>query len=229
MAISLVLVALVALLTVALVLSLLALARRRRATAPPPGPPAPRDPFDPGHSTAGDPRRLRAGDMVEFLGERLFVRGSLRLRQGGYTWSEHYVDAMDVDATGGGAMDVAAAPAAGDGAGRRWISVEEDPDLEVMLWTPYRGGAELAPSERTLTVEGVTYHRTEHGLADYQSEGTTGLAPTGRVEYADFEGPGGRGLAFERFLGPDGRGAWEVALGERVPHGTLVIYPGSDG
>ncbi|MDT0443936.1 MULTISPECIES: DUF4178 domain-containing protein [unclassified Streptomyces] len=171
---------------------------------------APRDPFDPGQDTAGDPRRLKAGDMVEYLGERLFVRGSLRLRQGGFTWSEHYLDAMD-----------------GTEEGRRWLSVEEDPDLEVVLWTEYRGD-ELLPSKKTLTVEGVTYHRSEHGTADYRSEGTTGLGATGRMEYADFDAPGGRGLAFERFLGDGGRGTWEVSLGERVPGGTLVIYPGGD-
>jgi hypothetical protein len=170
---------------------------------------APRDPFSPGDDTAGDPRTLKAGDMVEYLGERLFVRGSLRLTQGGYSWSEHYLDAMD-----------------GTAAGRRWLSVEEDPDLEVVLWTEYLGGDGLKPADRTITVEGVTYHRTEHGTATYRSEGTTGLGETGRVEYADFDGPGGRCLAFERFLGGQGRGTWEVSLGERVPAGTLTIYPG---
>ncbi len=169
---------------------------------------APGDPFDPGQDTAGDPRLLKAGDMVEYLGERFFVRGSLRLRQGGFTWSEHHLDAMD-----------------GTDEGRRWLSVEEDPDLEVVLWTEYRGG-ELLPGKATLTVEGVTYHRGEHGTADYRSEGTTGLGATGRMEYADFDGPGGRALAFERFLGDRGRGTWEVSLGERVPRGTLDIYPG---
>ncbi|UCM87788.1 DUF4178 domain-containing protein [Streptomyces marincola] len=169
---------------------------------------APRDPFDPGQDTAGDPRQLKAGDLVEYLGERFFVRGSLRLRQGGFTWSEHYLDSMD-----------------GTADGRRWLSVEEDPDLEVVLWTEQRG-SELRPAATSLTVEGTTYHRTEHGTADYRSEGTTGLGPAGRMEYADFEGPGGRSLAFERFLGDQGRGAWEVSLGERVPAGTLVVYPG---
>ncbi|UED86574.1 DUF4178 domain-containing protein [Streptomyces profundus] len=174
----------------------------------------PRDPFAPDGETGGDPRTLKAGDMVEYLGERLFVRGSLRLTEGGFTWSEHFVDPMDDGPD--------AAP------GHRWISVEEDPDLEVTLWTEYRGEQELLPSQKTLTVDGVTYHRSEHGTATYRAEGTTGLGDTGRVEYADFEAPGGRGLAFERFLGAAGRGNWEVSLGERVPRGTLVIYPGGD-
>ncbi|RKN45691.1 DUF4178 domain-containing protein [Streptomyces hoynatensis] len=204
MIIALVLVGLVALAVV-----LVLLLRRLRRPAPA-APRTPRDPFDPGQDTAGDPRLLKAGDMVEYLGERLFVRGSLRLTEGGFSWSEHFVDAMD-----------------GTESGRRWLSVEEDPDLEVFLWSEYRG-EELLPNQRSLTVEGVTYHRTEHGTAAYRSEGTTGLGAEGRVEYADFEGPGGRALSFERFLGGQGRGTWEVSLGERVPTGTLTIYPGGD-
>lgn len=163
----------------------------------------PRDPFAPGESTFGDPRTLQAGDMVEYLGERLFVRGSLRLREGGYQWSEHFIDDMD--------------------GARRWLSVEEDPDLEVVLWNELKG-TDLLPNARTLTHDGVEYRRDEHGTANFTSEGTTGLGSTGQVEYVDFEAKGGRYLSFERFDG----GSWDVALGERVPSGTLTVYPGSD-
>lgn len=175
--------------------------RSRQRSAEPAN--VPRDPFEPGESTFGDPRTLQAGDMVEYLGERLFVRGSLRLREGGYQWSEHFVDDMD--------------------GARRWLSVEEDPDLEVVLWNELKG-TDLAPNARTLTHEGVEYRRDEHGTAGFTSEGTTGLGTTGQVEYVDFEAKGGRYLSFERFEG----GSWEVALGERVPTGTLTVYPGSD-
>lgn len=203
--------AFVGLVALAAVVVAVVLRARARPRASAPG--RPRDPFAPDGETAGDPRTLKAGDMVEYLGERLFVRGSLRLTEGGFSWSEHFVDPMND----------------GEDAerGHRWISVEEDPDLEVMLWSEYRGDAELLPNKPTLTVDGVTYRRSEHGTATFRSEGTTGLGETGRVEYADFEGPGGRGLAFERFLGAQGRGRWEASLGERVPRGTLTIYPGS--
>ncbi|MDB1090189.1 DUF4178 domain-containing protein [Streptomyces sp. ACA25] len=198
----------IALLVVAVaVLAWLAL-RNRQETQSPALPPA--DPFAPGGDTAGDPRALKAGDMVEYLGERLFVRGSLRLTEGGFTWSEHFLDAMD-----------------GPAGTRRWLSVEEDPDLEVILWTEHEDDT-LTPSDKSLTVDGVTYRRTEHGMATYRSEGTTGLDTQGQVEYADYEGPGDRSLAFERFVGGQGRGKWEASLGERVPNGTLVIYPSGD-
>lgn len=170
---------------------------------PAPAPPAPRDPFDPGQSTFGDPRTLKAGDMVELLGERMFVRGSLRLRQGGFQWSEHFLD--DIEGT------------------RRWLSVEEDPDLEVVVWTELKN-SDLQPSAKVLTHDGIEYRRDEHGTAQFASEGTTGLGTSGRVEYVDFEGSAGRYLSFERFDG----GEWEAGLGERVPPGTLTVYPASD-
>ncbi|UGY93930.1 DUF4178 domain-containing protein [Streptomyces gobiensis] len=201
-------VVLLAIITVlALAIAIAALLRARRKP-PQPTSTAPQDPFSASNTTAGDPRQLKAGEVVEYLGERLFVRGSLRLSEGGFTWSEHFVDAMD-----------------GTDEGRRWISVEEDPDLEVIMWTAYKG-PELQPSQRTITVDGITYQRTEHGTASYRSEGTTGLGENGRMEYADFDGPAGRSLAFERFLGAQGEGTWEASLGERVPTGTLTIYPG---
>lgn len=190
----------VALVAVAVVLIVRAL-RSRNSPAPAAAPP--RDPFDQGESTFGDPRTLRAGDMVEYLGQRLFVRGSLRLREGGYQWSEHFLD--DIEGT------------------RRWLSVEEDPDLEVVMWTELKD-TDLQPSAKLLTHDGVEYRRDEHGTAEFSSEGTTGLGTSGRVEYVDFEGSGGHYLSFERFDG----GAWETGLGERIPPGTLTVYPGSD-
>src|SRR5262245_39048213 len=110
---------------------------------------APKDPFATVSETAGDPRAMKAGDMVEYLGRQYFVRGSLRLREGGFTWSEHILDA-DTDGQ------------------KTWISVEEDPDLEVVWWTE-RDADELLPDQKTITFEGVEYRRTEHSTADYRS------------------------------------------------------------
>ncbi|WP_243708602.1 DUF4178 domain-containing protein [Actinomadura sp. GC306] len=195
---------LLVLILIALVVLIVVLLGRRRSPAPPPAAPAaPRDPFAPGDLVAGDPRTLKAGDMVEYLGVRYFVRGSVRLREGGFTWSEHLLDADTIEGT------------------KVWISVEEDPDLEVVWWTEHEIG-DLTPSARTVVVDGVEYRREEHGTADYTSEGTTGLGVQGRVEYVDYEGPRGKYLSFEQY----GGGRWEAGLGERVPTGSLTIYPG---
>ncbi|REE95994.1 uncharacterized protein DUF4178 [Thermomonospora umbrina] len=202
-------IALLALILVALVVLIVVLLRRRPNAAQTPPAPTPVDPFASVGEVAGDPRALKAGDLVEYLGVRYFVRGSVRLREGGYTWSEHLLDADGADTA-----DTVAGT-------KVWVSVEEDPDLEVVWWTE-RDAAGLTPDQPTLTLDGVEYRRDEHGTADYRTEGTTGLGDTGRVEYVDYEGPGGRYLSFERF----GGGAWEAGTGERVPTGTMTIYPG---
>ncbi|MFI0483736.1 DUF4178 domain-containing protein [Actinomadura sp. 9N215] len=200
---------LLALILVALIVLIIVLLRRRSGTArtgPAPAPAAPRDPFAAEDQVAGDPRTLKAGDMVEYLGTRYFVRGSVRLKEGGYTWSEHLLDADTIEGT------------------KVWISVEEDPDLEVVWWTEHDIG-DLTPGERTIVVDDVEYRREEHGTADYTSEGTTGVGVQGRVEYVDYEGPRGKYLSFEQY----GGGQWEAGLGERVPTGSMTIYPGSGG
>lgn len=195
---------------VLLVLILLALAalivillRRRSGTEAPPAPAAPRDPFAAEDQVGGDPRTIKAGDMIEYLGTRYFVRGSVRLKEGGFTWSEHLLDADTIEGA------------------KVWLSVEEDPDLEVVWWTGHDMEG-LTPGGKTITVDGVEYRREEHGTADYTSEGTTGVGLQGRVEYLDYAGPRGKYLSFEQY----GAGQWEAGLGDRVPNGALTIYPG---
>ncbi|TNY35212.1 DUF4178 domain-containing protein [Thermomonospora catenispora] len=199
-------VVLLVLILIALVVLIAVLVRRtgERPQQEQSQPARPVDPFASVGEVAGDPRAIKAGDLIEYLGTRYFVRGSLRLREGGYTWSEHLLDADTVEGA------------------KVWISVEEDPDLEVVWWTE-RDVGDLKPDKPTLTLDGVEYRREEHGTAEYRTEGTTGLGEGGRVEYVDYAGPGGRYLSFERFDG----GAWEAGVGERVPAGTMTIYPGS--
>ncbi|MEY9210729.1 DUF4178 domain-containing protein [Thermobifida halotolerans] len=177
--------------------------RGRTASAPPP--PAPRAPQDPfaEQGTQGDPRTLKVGDMLDFGVERVWVRGTLRLSEGGWEWAEHFVND-------------------GGGGERRWLSVEEDPDVQVVLWTA-RPDLEMVPGPRELDVEGVRYRLVERGTASYRSEGTTGLRASGGMDYADYEGPGGKHLSFERF----DHGAWEASLGVDVAPGGFTIYPSS--
>ncbi|MGH4012590.1 MAG: DUF4178 domain-containing protein [Pseudonocardiaceae bacterium] len=173
-------------------------ALRRRRAAPPQPAGVPVDPLA-DHEGITDVRTLRAGDMVDYRGTLFFVRGSLRLKEGGYHWAEHFLD---------------------DSRGQRcWISVEEDPDLEVVLWQPTEAVAE--PGGDSMDVEGVRYRRDERGTAQYTSEGTTTVAATGAVEYVDYRGEGARALSFERFDG----GPWEAGLGEAVVLSALRVYP----
>jgi len=176
--------------------------RQKRAAAVQPRPGGPVDPLA-DHQGVTDIRTVRAGDMIDYGDQLYFVRGSLRLKEGGYSWSEHFLD----DARGS----------------RVWVSVEEDPDLEVVLWRETDQVTE--PGGKTMEVGGVIYRREEDGTASYVSEGTTTLAERGSVEYVDYEGPDGKALSFERFDG----GKWEAGLGESVALPALRVYPaGSD-
>ncbi|MCH7231943.1 DUF4178 domain-containing protein [Glycomyces sp. L485] len=173
-------------------------ARNVETAAPPP----PVDPFADSDSDVlrGDPRRVKAGDLVEAYGKTLAVRGSLRLSEGDYAWAEHFLD------TGSGV--------------KRWLSVEADPDLELVLWEEVTG-SDLQPGPRELSFEGVSYRSDEKGKARYTSEATTGLAPTGTVRYHDYDGPDGQKLSFEAF----GDGAkWELAKGLTLDRNQITIY-----
>jgi hypothetical protein len=174
------------------------LAMRRSRRVPSPAPAAPSDPLA-SHEGVTDVRTLRPGDMVDYRGVLYFVRGSLRLTEGGYSWDEHFLD---------------------DARGQRcWISVEADPDLEVILW--HESGATAEPGGDEMTVDGVHYRLEERGSARYRSEGTTTLAEQGTVEYADYTAEGDRALGFERFDG----GKWESGIGEAVVLSALRVYP----
>ena len=182
----------------ALIAVVVILAARRSRRVPPRAPEAPADPLAT-HEGVTDVRTLRAGDMVDYQGTLYFVRGSLRLTEGGYSWAEHFLD------------DAREA--------RCWISVEEDPDLEVVLWR--ETDAVTKPDGEEMQVEGVRYRLNERGTARYRSEGTTSLAEQGTVEYVDYSGSGDRLLSFERFDG----GPWEVGLGEVAAISALRVYP----
>lgn len=177
--------------------------KRARAAQSQDGYSAPRDAFAADQNVGGDPMAIKAGDLLEFGTEKFFVRGTLRISEGGYTWAEHFYQS-DTSAS------------------RLWLTVEADPDVQVSQWRD-RPDLDLQPSDKDIQVEGVRYSLVERGTASYRSEGTTGLNAQGGVDYADYEAPGGKLLAFERF----DHGHWEVSTGENVPVGSFTIYSGS--
>lgn len=175
---------------------------RRRNEDEPAAPRAAQDPFSSADQDAvhGNPRTLKPGDIVDLRNEHYTVRGVLRLTEGSYTWSEVFLD------TG-----------VGD---RLWLSVEDDPDLEVAIWREQKN-VTIAPGPNTLSLDGRTYVSEESGKARFESEGTTGLAATGTMRYHDYESKDGFLLSFEDFS--DGK--WECARGELLRHSDYRIYP----
>lgn len=165
----------------------------------------PVDPFSSADTDAlrGDPRTLRAGAIVEIRGENYSVRGSLRLSEEGWSWSEHLLDNVK---------------------GRRvWLSVEEDPELELVLFTTL-DDVELEPA-KSIELEGRSYRRTESGTARFTAEGTTGLDPQGTLEYHDYEAGTDSRLALERY---GSGGKWEVSRGEVLSRYEVRIFPAAE-
>ncbi|MCH5644035.1 DUF4178 domain-containing protein [Gordonia sp. ABSL49_1] len=163
----------------------------------------PADPFSSADddSVYGNPRTLKPGDLVEFRGQTHAVRGTLVLTQGSFQWTEHFLD------TGLGS--------------KAWLSVEDDPDLEVILWRELKG-VTTVPGPQTIELDGGRrYESDESGSATFTSTGTTGLNPTGSLRYHDYQA-GDERLSFEDF-----GGGWECARGEVLDAGEYRIYPSS--
>lgn len=175
---------------------------RRRSRPRPPGGTGPGDPLRDRDADAlhGDPRQLKPGDIVEVRGVTYAVRGSIRLVEGGWSWAEHLLD----DA----------------GGVRRWLSVEEDPELELVLWEA-EPGATITPGAPIIDFAGRRYDWDESGQARYTAVGATGLDPTGTMRYHDYQAPGGARLSFESY----GDAGWEVARGEKLHRAEVMIYP----
>lgn len=161
------------------------------------------DPFNTADVDAlrGDPRTLKPGDIADIRGRSYAVRGTLRFTEGDWGWAEHLLD---------------------DAGGHKvWLSVEENPDLELVLWTEVPS-ATVRPTGRTVDFDGRVYTRDESGEAQYTGVGATGLKPSGTVEYHDYAAPDGALLSFERYGGVE---RWEVGRGERLHRAELHIYP----
>ena len=157
------------------------------------------DPMAPG-PLVSDPRRLKPGDVVRLSGEPgdWVVRGTLAFDEDGYRWQEHLLDGSTAE-----------------GERRHWLSVEEgEGGLELVLWDRLPG-SDLTPDPAEVAHDGTAYRRDERGTARYSSTGTTGAAPSGTAEYADYveAGGGARRLSFERY---SSGGSWEVSTGRVV-------------
>jgi hypothetical protein len=148
------------------------------------------------------PRQLGPGAIVSHGGIDYVVRGTVTLREGPWVWWEHLIE--------------------GDGAEPLWFSVEDDEGrLELVFWKARRDLA-LQPGG-ALTVDGMQFHEQERGHARYTSEGTTGLAPAGEMDFVDYATADGAALlSFERY---GAQMPWELSTGRPVRPGELNVYP----
>ena len=151
-----------------------------------------------------DPHRIGVADVVTYAGIDHVVRGTITLTEGGVTWKEHLLDGST---------------------GRRWLTVEDDEgELEMTLWMRREGTGLEPPAEAsgTVVLDDRVHHLVERGRADYTAEGTTGTAPTGIVDHADYATGDRTGLvAFERWAATQ---SWEVSTGRAVTRGELTVF-----
>lgn len=185
------------------VIAVIAARAARRGSSAPARPPH-GDPFrtadDDADALRGDPRRIQPGDIVEIRHRSYGVRGTLRFTEGAWSWAEHLLD--DADGT------------------KVWLSVEEDPDLELVLWHEVPS-ATVTPGAPTIDFDGRRYTSDESGRARFTAIGTTGLDPAGTMRYHDYAAPDGARLGFESY---GERGTWEVGRGERLHRAEVFIY-----
>ncbi|MEE2032091.1 DUF4178 domain-containing protein [Rhodococcus chondri] len=146
-----------------------------------------------------DPYKLGVGDIITYAGIDHVVRGTITLDQEGYRWHEHLLDGST---------------------GRRWLTVENDEgELEMTLWMR-REGTGLDPGGDVILDDRV-YRKVESGTARYTAEGTTGTAPAGSMDYADYATADKTGLlAFERWAAA---ASWEVSTGRAVTRSELTV------
>ncbi|GHE07925.1 DUF4178 domain-containing protein [Klenkia taihuensis] len=161
-----------------------------------------------GQPDTWDPMRIGPGDVITYAGIDHVVRGTITLTEAGVSWYEHLLDGST---------------------GRRWLTVEDDEgDLELTLWQRAEGTG-LTP-DGDVVLRDVVHRQVERGRAQYRAEGTTGTAPSGTVDYADYRTRDGLGLlAFERWADTQ---SWEVSTGRRVTPAELTVYhaqPGQPG
>ena len=142
---------------------------------------------------------LKLNDVVRYLGDTYMVEGRLTLSEDGDTWWEYMLV---------------------DGDEIRWLSVEDDDELEVALWEEIDYPLSADPPE-TIEWEGVSYRAVEKGKARVTRDGKSGRKEGMSCRYWDYEGAGGEMLAVESWSGD-----FEVSLGRELDEGTYEILSG---
>ncbi len=143
---------------------------------------------------------LQLGDIVQYQGTDWFVEGKLIFSEDGFTWVEYMLQDEDTI---------------------RWLSVEEDDQVEVCWMEPVSTLEISSEPPKNLTYEGVTYRLSSTGTARMTRTGTTMNQQAQRCRYFDYEAAENQVLAIE-----DWNGEMEVSVGQRIRPRALTILPG---
>lgn len=143
---------------------------------------------------------LQIGDIVQYLDTDWFVEGKLIYNSDGYTWLEYLL--QDEDRI-------------------RWLSVEEDDQVEVALLETLPGLEVPGTPPDPLTYNGVTYQLEESGKAQMTREGATLNRQGEFCHYYDYRGASGQRLSIE-----DWGDEREVTQGQKLRPSALTLLPG---
>ncbi|WFE50883.1 DUF4178 domain-containing protein [Micromonospora sp. WMMD1155] len=154
----------------------------------------------PGRPPRGGPLRLALHDRLRIRDREYAVSGTIRLVEGDWSWVQHLLD--------------------DDSGTRHRLSVEDGPEVELVLWTD-EPGATVSPGAPTIELGRRRYTWTETGQARYTATGETGLPSAGTVRYHDYQSGGAARLSFEAY----GEEGWRVARGELLDPADLTILP----
>ncbi|WFF02275.1 DUF4178 domain-containing protein [Micromonospora sp. WMMD964] len=157
----------------------------------------------PGRPARGGPLRLALHDRLRIRDREYAVSGTIRLVEGDWSWVQHLLD--------------------DDSGTRHRLSVEDGPEVELVLWTD-EPGATVSPGAPTIELGRRRYTWTETGQARYTATGETGLPSAGTVRYHDYQSGGAARLSFEAY----GEEGWRVARGELLDTADMTIHTGGD-
>ena len=105
------------------------------------------------------------------------VSATIRLVEGDWSWVQHLLD--------------------DDSGTRHRLSVEDGPELELVLWTA-EPGATVTPGAPTIELGGRRYTWAETGQARYTAIAETELPSTGTMRYHDYQSVAPRGSPSRR-------------------------------
>lgn len=143
---------------------------------------------------------LQVGDIVQYMGEDWVVEGKLIYEEDGNIWWEYMLQ---------------------NGDKIRWLSVEEDDQVEVCLLENNHLLDINTTPPRKITLAGKNYHCVGTGKAFVTRIGTINKHKAETCNYFDYKGENGRVMSIEEWIGE-----YEVTIGESIAPHSLKLLPG---
>ncbi|MDX2217307.1 MAG: DUF4178 domain-containing protein [Oculatellaceae cyanobacterium bins.114] len=143
---------------------------------------------------------LQAGDIVQYEGADWVVEGQLTYNSHGFVWMEYLL--QDADQI-------------------RWLSVEEDDQVEVCWLKPVKGLEISHTPPQQITVADVVFQLEESDTAQMTHLGATLNRQAQQCRYFDYSSADGQVLSVEHWDGET-----EITMGHQIRPSALILLPG---